>query len=88
MIGLLIAVVWAAHVLLSGSRVKIMAGGFATAVVLAFVWRSQTVFSNPLLEKTASRFLVALSRVTPDNDTALNNLGVDILSDGSQRRRV
>jgi len=74
MIGLLIAVVWAAHVLLSGSRVKIMAGGFATAVVLALL-AFATVFQTRYWKNSIALFSRAVA-VTPDNDTALNNLGV------------
>jgi tetratricopeptide (TPR) repeat protein len=74
MIGLLIAIVWGTHTILSDSRPKILAGGIAAAMVLtvlitvAFVqiryWKSSiTLFSHAL-------------NVTTANTTALIDLGV------------
>jgi len=74
MIGLVIAVIMGARLLLSGSKIRILAGGMAAGILLA-VLAGATFSQIGYWRNTETLFSHALD-VTHDNYTALNNLAV------------
>ena len=80
MVGVLIALVWGAHWLLSGSRIKILAGGVAAGIVLMSL--AAAAFSQIHYWKNSITLFSHALDVTDANVVALNNLGLAFYDEG------